>query len=86
MAGKPTVSPGKYILYFSKTGDNNNLYTNIPPLTMVVQNNLCSLTTNALSYTLPVGGSTLPIVINGINCIPIDSITIEVSFTGTGSG
>lgn len=85
MAGKPAVSPGKYILYFSKSGDTNNLYTNIPPLTIVVQNNLCSLVTNALAYTLPVGGSTLPIIINGINCIPIDSITIDISFTGTGN-
>lgn len=85
MAGKPAVSPGKYILYFSKSGDTNSLYTNIPPLTIVVQNNLCSLVTNALAYTLPVGGSTLPIIINGINCIPIDSITIDISFTGTGN-
>lgn len=84
MAGKPTVSPGKYILYFTKSGDVNSLYTNIPPLTIVVQNTLCSLATNAPSYTLPVGGSTLPILINGINCIPIDSITVDITFTGTG--
>jgi len=84
MAGKATISPGKYILYFSKSGDTYNQYTNIPPLTLVVQNNLCALKTNAQAYTLPINGQTLPIIINGINCIPIESITIDVSFTGTG--
>ena len=94
--GKPTsyfrlaakdalTTPGLYTLQFSKTGDTNNAYTNIPPLTLVVQNTQCSLSTSANTYTLPIGGMTLPIVINAINCIPIDSINFTIGFTGTGN-
>lgn len=80
-----TVNPGLYTLVFSKSGDTNNQYTNIPPLTLVVQNTLCALTTDAATYTLPIGGSTLPILINAINCIPTTSITIAITITGTGA-
>lgn len=93
--GKPTAylmfaataatSPGLYTLQFTKTGDSGNVYTNIPPLTLVVQSTLCSLATDANTYTLPVGGMTLPIVINAISCIPTTSINFTVSFSGTGN-
>jgi hypothetical protein len=78
MAGA-SASPGLYTLVFTKSGDTGNQYTNIPPLTLVVQSTLCALTTDASTYTLPIGGSTLPILINAINCIPTDSITIGVT-------
>ena len=84
-AADTSTSPGLYTLQFSKAGDTNNAYTNIPPLTLVVQNTQCSLTTNANTYTLPIGGMTLPIVIDAINCIPITSINFTVTFTGTGN-
>lgn len=80
MAGN-TISPGLYTLKFSKTGDNSNIYTNIPPLTLVVQNNKCSLTTDALTYTIPIGGWTLPIVINAINCLPINPVTFSLTYS-----
>ena len=94
--GKPTAyfqlaavdnstSPGLYTLQFTKAGDTNNAYTNIPPLTLVVQNTKCSLQANANTYTLPLGGMTLPILISAINCIPTDSINFTVTFTGTGN-
>lgn len=86
LAAKDTgTSPGLYTLQFTKTGDTNNAYTNIPPLTLVVQNTQCALTTNANTYTLPLGGTTLPIIIDAINCIPINSINFTVAFTGTGN-
>ena len=91
--GKPTAyfmfaatnstSPGLYTLQFTKTGDSNSVYTNIPPLTLVVQSTLCSLSTDANTYTLPVGGMTLPIVINAISCIPTTSINLSVSFSSS---
>jgi hypothetical protein len=77
---------GLYTLIFSKIGDTNNQYTNIPPLSLVVKNTLCALSTDSLTYTLPIGGSTLPIIINAINCIPTDNITISLTFSGTGFG
>ena len=70
-ANDTNVSPGLYTLLFNKNGDTNNEYTNVPPLTLVVQNTQCALTTNANTYTLPIGGMTLPIIIDAINCIPI---------------
>jgi len=79
-----TTAPGLYTLQFSKMGDTNNAYTNIPPLTLVVQNIQCSLKTAANTYTLPIGGMTLPIVIDATNCIPIDSINFTMTFVGTG--
>ena len=84
MAGA-SAPPGLYTLVFTKSGDTNSRYTTIPPLTLVVQSTLCSLATDAATYTLPIGGSTLPILINAINCIPTNSITIGVTFTGTGN-
>ena len=84
MAGD-SAPPGLYTLVFTKSGDTNSRYTTIPPLTLVVQSTLCSLTTDAATYTLPIGGSTLPVLINAINCIPTNSITIGVTFTGTGN-
>lgn len=51
----------------------------------MVQNTQCALVTSANTYTLPVGGMTLPIVINAINCIPTDSINLAITFTGTGN-
>lgn len=94
--GKPTAyfrlaakdaltTPGLYTLQFSKSGDSNSAYTNVPPLTLVVQNTKCSLTTNANTYTLPIGGMTLPITIDAINCIPTENITFSLAFTGTGN-
>jgi hypothetical protein len=86
IAANTSTSPGLYTLTFSKTGDTNSLYTNIPPLTLVVQSTLCTLTTDASTYTLPLGGSTLPITINAINCIPTQYINITTTFSGTGTG
>lgn len=94
--GKPTAyfrlaakdaltTPGLYTLQFSKSGDSNSAYTNVPPLTLVVQNTKCSLTTNANTYTLPIGGMTLPITIDAINCIPTENITFSLAFTGAGN-
>ena len=80
-----TALPGLYTLTFTKTGDSNNQYTNIPPLTLVVQSTLCALATDATTYTVPIGGSSLPILINAVNCIPTTSITIAVGFAGTGN-
>jgi hypothetical protein len=37
LAGASSITPGLYNLGFTKTGDSNNYYTNIPPLTLVVQ-------------------------------------------------
>jgi hypothetical protein len=79
------TSTGLYILQFSKSGDTNNVYTNIPPLTLVVQNTLCALTTNANTYTLPIGGQTLPIIINAISCIPTSNITLTANFSANSS-
>ena len=84
MAGG-SAPAGLYTLTFTKSGDTNSQYTNIPPLTLVVKSTLCALTTDSLTYTLPIGGSTLPILINAINCIPINNVTISTVFTGTGN-
>lgn len=85
IAAFTNTSAGLYTLEFDKTGDTNNVYTNIPPLTLVVQNTLCALTTDAMTYTLPIGGNNLPIIINAINCMPISTINITVAITGTGN-
>jgi hypothetical protein len=83
IAANQGLSPGLYELQFTKTGDTNNKYTTIPPLSLVVNTQKCSLTTQSNSYIIPVGGQTLPIVIAGINCIPIDSITISATFNSS---
>jgi hypothetical protein len=86
LAAATTTPAGLYTLQFSKSGDTNSQYTNIPPLTVVVQNNQCTLTTDASTYTLPLGGNTLAITISGINCMPAGLINFGLGFTGTGNG
>ena len=84
-ANDASTATGLYTLQFTKTGDTNSAYTNIPPLTLVVQNTKCSLAATATTYAIPMGGMTLPITISAIDCIPIDSINFTMTFTGTGN-
>jgi hypothetical protein len=71
IAARSNLTPGLYSLQFTKTGDTTSQYTAIPPLTLVVNNKKCSLTTESNNYLIPLGGSTLPIIIKGLQCIPI---------------
>jgi hypothetical protein len=45
IAANTNLTPGLYSLQFNKAGDVNSLYTAIPPMTLVVNNKKCSLTT-----------------------------------------
>jgi hypothetical protein len=45
LAASSAVQAGLYTLQYTKTGDSNNKYTQIPPLTIVVSNRRCSLST-----------------------------------------
>ncbi len=81
IAANAVAQPGLYTLQFSKTGDDSNIYTAIPPLTLVVMNKKCTLTTDSISYSLPIGGSTLPIMIDCIQCIPITNITLQLAYS-----
>ncbi len=83
IAAKQNLSPGLYSLQFNKAGDTTSQYTAIPPLTLVVNNKKCSLTTESNNYLIPVGGSTLPIIIKGLQCIPITEITVAVAMNST---
>jgi hypothetical protein len=83
IAAKQNLNPGLYSLQFNKAGDTASQYTAIPPLTLVVNNKKCSLVTESNNYLIPVGGSTLPIIIKGLQCIPIGEITISVGLSST---
>ena len=83
IAALSSLDPGLYSLQFTKTGDDNNEYTAIPPLSLVVNNKKCSLTTESTTYMIPVGGYSLPINIKAINCIPIDYINIAVTMNSS---
>jgi hypothetical protein len=75
-ANGDVTNAGLYTLQYTKSGDSNSEYTAIPPLTVVVSNKKCELVSEEISYTLPLGGHSLPIRIDGIKCIPINSITV----------
>jgi hypothetical protein len=83
IAASSTVATGLYNLQFTKTGDSGNYYTDFPPLTVIVQNTKCMLTTKEPSYTIPVGGYSLPIIIEAYNCIPMSGINITATFNST---
>lgn len=44
IAANTSIAAGLYTLQYTKTGDTNNKYTAVPPLTIVVSNKLCKLT------------------------------------------
>lgn len=44
IAANTSIQAGLYTLQYTKTGDTNNKYTAVPPLTIVVSNKLCKLT------------------------------------------
>lgn len=83
IAASSTVNTGLYNLQFAKTGDTNSYYTEFPPLTVIVQNTQCSLTTKEATYTIPIGGYSLPIIIEAFNCIPTTGINITFSANST---
>lgn len=83
IAAAQNLSPGLYSLQFNKAGDTSSIYTTIPPLTLVVNNKQCSLVTDSNNYLIPVGGSTLPIIIRGLQCIPIGEIAISVTMNSS---
>lgn len=45
LAASTSVQAGLFTLQYSKTGDTNNKYTAVPPLTIVVSNTKCKLQT-----------------------------------------
>lgn len=83
IAASTGISAGLYTLQYNKTGDTNNKYTAAPPLTIVVSNKLCKLQAREVSYSMPKGGISVPIVIDGSNCIPITNITITPTFNSS---
>lgn len=86
MAADPALSqPTLYALAFTKTNDTLGLYSLVPALRVVVSSAICSLKAAETSYTIPIGGATLPIIINASQCIPIDNISITASFSAYSS-
>lgn len=85
LAADVNTLPSMYTLQFVKTNDTSGLYSLIPPLKAVVSAAVCQLTTVEAVYTLPVGGNTLPIIINASRCIPVDNITISMAFSSFSS-
>lgn len=83
LAASSTVATGLYNLQFTKTGDTSNYYTDFPPLTVIVQNTQCALTTKEPSYTIPLGGYSLPIIIEAFNCVPMSGINFTVAFNSS---
>jgi hypothetical protein len=81
IAANTNIAAGLYTLQYTKTGDSTPKYTVVPPLTVVVSNALCKLSSRETSYSLPRGGMTIPIQINAVGCIPIQSITITPTFS-----
>jgi hypothetical protein len=45
IAALSTVATGLYSFQFTKSGDTNTHYTEFPPLNVIVQNTMCSLST-----------------------------------------
>lgn len=82
LAASTTIQAGLYTLQYSKTGDATTpKYTAVPPLTIVVSNKKCALATRDTSYSMPRGGFSVPIHINGVSCIPITGVTITPTFS-----
>ena len=84
IAASATLDAGLYTLQYTKTGDLLNMYTAVPPLTVVVSNQKCELATAQVSYSMPKGGMTLPVRISAISCLPTQNITITPSFSISG--
>jgi hypothetical protein len=86
MVADPNLaSPLLYTLQFSKANDTNNIYSIVPSLKVVVSTAQCILSTLQSVYTIAIGGTTLPIIINASQCIPLQSINISMGFSAYAS-
>lgn len=81
LAATAAALPGVYSVVFSKEGDPQSLYANFPPLQVVLVADKCSVSPLEISYTLPLGGRSLPIVLDFYNCLPVSDITFTATFS-----
>lgn len=49
----------------------------------MVNNKKCSLTTESNNYLIPFAGYTLPIIIKGLQCVPIEEITVSLTMSSS---
>lgn len=86
MTADPILTqPVMYTLQFSKANDTLNMYSLVPPLKIVVSTAQCVLSALESIYTLAIGGTTLPIIINASQCIPLNNISISMTYSALSS-
>ncbi|KRW99768.1 hypothetical protein PPERSA_07845 [Pseudocohnilembus persalinus] len=80
LAAKTGSYSGVYTLEAEKTsGDSQNLYTQLPPLEIIVRGDTCDqVNPKVPSIEVPVGGVPLPIIIDLYNCIPVNDLKLSV--------
>lgn len=83
IAAKETTRPGRYYLDNTKTGDSRNEF-HIPIVDVRVVESQCSVTISTKSIKIPIGGISLPLVIDFRNCIPLTDVSVLANITSGG--
>jgi hypothetical protein len=66
---------------WKKNNDNNNEYSNLPPLFVHVSEENCLVKSNLDTIEIPINGYSLPITFNFANCIPVGDVKYTLSVT-----
>jgi hypothetical protein len=80
LAARETTLPGRYYLDNTKTGDSRNEF-HIPIIDVRVVESQCSIALSTKSVKIPVGGTSLPFIIDFRNCIPLTDVSILANIT-----
>lgn len=82
MAGTAGAQSGIYTILAQKTqGDEENIYQGLPPLKIILSGQLCRVSSQQTQYKVPIGGQSLPIIIDFFNCFPAQQIKVSYSFS-----
>lgn len=78
MAANQSTEAGVYLLRVEKTsGDVQGEYEQIPPLKLTVKGDTCQVNPNEQIYYVPLGGSSLPIILDFASCLPTSDVNVS---------
>ena len=78
IAAKADAVPGVYLLKATKL-DSKNLQSEVPPLNVLIRKKNCTITPSSSLIYIPVGGRSLPLILDFSSCMPISDVSVTAN-------